>query len=350
MILDIKMAKKNEPKIIKKKPSLIGKIIAGAGVILAAYALWNHYAPNDKKSQELTYSTKPITLEALKSYQGVEKIIDFNGNIPEKIIVLQIHPNQNNPKLIGRDKKINTEPIQKIFDQLYESGLRDIIIEGLEQDVVADYNKNGSVLINNRKMGPVASKYMSSLEKLLNSHPWRLHSAEKKENDDAIKGILAPLFANEDKIIKDFHAIIKSYCTPYMGKSISQNQASDLNNKYEMLIADANNSISNAVTAFFTPQVYTNLVHYMVSERDRHFSSAAQNTGLQTALLLGIDHALSITNVPLGNYAILKPEGIKEEPRLPSIESFRDLYTFKVSSRLSFENVLKQANIKVSKK
>jgi len=332
------MAKNNKPKIIDKRPSKIGKILVGAATALAlAYATFQ------------LYNSQPITLQELKSYQGVEEIISYKGDTPQNIVVLQIHPNQNTQPQKVVQKKMNSEPVFKIFDNLYKRRMRDLIIEGLRPEDVEYYNKHKKIFLNKKNKGEEELQYMISLEHLLNSHSWRLHAGENNENRTSRQELLMPLNTLEKKIISDLDSSMKSIFGVYRGATITKQEETMLNEKYIALIAEINLKISNAVTSFFTPQNYTNLYNLTFTERDRQFTSVIHGIGKQTAILIGYGHALTITNELKESYAIVKPDGIADELMPFTLENLRDSYLFKIDA-YPIDYILKKEKIKVAKK
>src|SRR3989344_831837 len=287
------MVKQSNSKQMKKGRSWMGRTFAGAAALVTVgaivYSVW------------YKYSTRPISLEEIKSYSGVETIVGYNADIPKNIVILQNHPNQNTVFRNVNEKRLDMGPTLEIFDKLYRRGVRDIIIEGMDQSRVKEYNRNKKIRIKNVITSDESIEYWRSFEHLLNSHHWRIHAGERREIFNDADVLLAPFNREEEKIISNLRSSLKKLFNPYKGWTISNQERNMLQSQYSNLVSGANINISNLVVSFFTPEIHTNLFDILVNQRDKQISLAAKETSGQTAILIGSGHQFTLTNRLDGN-------------------------------------------------
>lgn len=322
-----------------KNKSYFKRIATGVLSLALAGAVYFYMSPS-----------KPITLDKLRTFEGVEAIVDANSETPKNIVVLQDHPNQNTVTIDSRNIPINMKPVLQVFDQLYSRGLRDIIVEGTSQNTVDNYNKNpASLNIPKSRFDPVMANYQTDIQKVLKSHNWRLHTFETKEVREAQDKLIFPLKDSERKILDNLRKSLELQFEPYEGRTISRVESMRLEEAYKELIRQADVKISNLVYSFFTPNTYSNFMDITVNQRETNLNRISEGINGQVGILIGAAHGFTLTNRLNGTYAFVLPEGITKKPEYPSIDMIRRQHMFNVTTH-PFEYILRKNRITVEKK
>ncbi|MDO8564254.1 MAG: hypothetical protein Q7R87_04555 [Nanoarchaeota archaeon] len=298
------------------------------------------------------YQHRPVSTAEIATFKGVEKIVSQNGEVPEVIVLLQSHPNQD-VNITGKDESSSSiDAVSGICNKLYQRGVRSLLIEGLDNHAREVYNKSGKLKF---KKGTTQASYhyFGELEKLLNRNKWELHNAESPEIDSKVDEVRKQLQNKHEVILAETDNSIKYLFSPYRRKTISVSESNMLRGQYKRTIDIANDKIRNATTNFFTPERFNYLYDLEVTQRDVLFGQASkkakEDKKTPIIMIYGIAHQFSIPkNLQGMSYALVRPSGIDREPMPSSRESYIERHNFNLKEE-DWNLILARKQITASK-
>jgi len=286
-----------------KSISLFKKIILGGTIALLAGA-YPLYCLNHKKEPNI---------ENIGSIKGVESVVANLGNVPDVIIILQNHIDQNEREedIYSRASHGDSiSSISKICSTLYDNfGVKSLLPEGLDPSLEKMYNEKNRISFRDYD----STGYVRSLEELINGRRWNLKFAEDPKKRDELEDLKKPLKDIYDSVLKETSISMDRITKKY------ENKPEDIQKDIEISssLEKANKKIKGLVDIYMTDEITQKFYELMIEQRDAMYASVckdAKNKG-ETPLIViyGSAHCYTLPKHLDGlSYITIKPENLAE--------------------------------------
>ncbi len=255
-----------------------------------------------------------VSFDDLEKLEGVQGVFDRNGSFPDVIYIASSHPHGIYTTL---DNPEMTAPaIASISDGLYaEYGVRSLLLEGLDEDAVREYNKKGHILLSSGNLSESGKRDDMIISSLLNKHSWRLYPGENKEIQERHYSKRQPIIAIHRRYQQSLQQILTKLNQDGIARPDQRPQLVESAKRgIEHLRLDSQQEID----MYLTHEMVNDLYDLGVNQRNRHVYEQAQLCKSQERspliVIFGSAHAkllLGLFQEGRLGYAALLPKGYK---------------------------------------
>jgi hypothetical protein len=277
------------------------------------------------------YFIKPfenkLNYENFKKIPGVEQVIFQN---PSDIIYIPFaHSNQMSPHSPMSER--TTPSIELICNTLYDKyKVRSLILEGLVEEQVDNYNKNKSINLKSRNISKdgVGDDYI--LSRILSNRNWSLYTGDVEVTVwKELELLEAPIRDLHAKYISEVYRI---------ADNVNKRIKSEDSRKY--LIANAQNEVfqtqtqlQNLIDEYCTPEVLQKLYDIKITQRNNKVVESVKSIPKPVIIIYGSNHKKDLferlnsqgltttTIIPKGHSEVLEAsfETLRKEYLLPGV-------------------------------
>ncbi len=308
--------KTNRPKEKPEAPSrreflkALPYVAGGIALSAAGYLSYTH-----------TGSIEPLTFSSLEEIPGVRSVYDTHGEQPEVIYLPYSHPSSAVSVKTSRDRDVPA--IEKICNHLYKhNGVRSILIEGLEEELVKIYRQTGKIEVDSGNRTPQGIEDDQIISRMLSTHQWNLQLGEDRLISSKLEELRMPLV----RVTEEFSRYLEQRVNR-LNEEVSQGRIQE-----DQLVRQAEKDMEahrkialDKIDKYLTRERVSQYGGLVVTQRNNHVRKkaiACKNNGKSPLIVIyGDNHGKELAKLFRSQgigYALLLPEGYSSN--LPDID------------------------------